>query len=169
MRKVFFSVFLFVSSVVLAHAQQSRLDGKQKINAALSAVYQQVMLRPGRVTVDSMAVDDRKKTVDFYANLTLSYMPMRETLVVQIYDSVRQYLPAKQKKYRLGVFTDGREISSLVPNYYRQADKDKSRQIAHDIKIPLKTNWFSTEFLCRVQFAAICLCRPAGNNWEPGC
>lgn len=67
-------------------------------------------------------------------------MPMRDKQVAAIYDSVRFYLPAANRKYRVSMFTDKREISELVPNYFRGKPKDKRRIIAHKVKTPLVTN-----------------------------
>lgn len=113
---------------------------KQNLNSSLTNIYRETLLRPGRVTVDSIAINDRKKTIEFHTNLSLSYLPMRENTVRQIYDSARFYLPSAQKKYRVSVYSDGQEISTLVPNFHRQKTKDKSRTIAHKVKNPLTTN-----------------------------
>ncbi len=112
----------------------------KKLNTALSHIYRETLLRPGRVSIDSVAADKRKKTIELYADLPLSYLPMRESTVQRIYDSVRYHLPAEQKKYRISVFSDGQEIDALVPNFHRQSVKDKSRIIVHKVKRPLVTN-----------------------------
>jgi hypothetical protein len=65
---------------------------------------------------------------------------MRENTVLHIYDSVRYHLPPAQKKYHISVFSDGQEISHLIPNFFRSKQKDKNRMIAHRVKKPLVTN-----------------------------
>lgn len=112
---------------------------KLKLNRSLTNIYKETLLRPGRVTVDSIARNEREKSIEFHTNLSLSYLPMRENTVLHIYDSVRYHLPPAQKKYRVGVFSDGQEISHLVPNFYREKQIDKSRLIAHKVKTPLVT------------------------------
>ena len=83
------------------------------------------------MTVDSIATNTRKKTIELYTNLSLSFLPMRENTVSLIYDSIRFYLPQEQQHYRLNVFSDGQEISELVPNIYRKnIPKNKDRIIA---------------------------------------
>jgi len=105
----------------------------------LTNIYRETLLRPGNVTVESITFNHRKKSVELYTNLSLSYLPMRDPTVYHIYDSIRYYLPQDQKKYRISVFSDGQEISNLVPNYYRDKQKDRNRIIAHNIKTPLIT------------------------------
>ncbi|MDD3543320.1 MAG: xanthan lyase, partial [Petrimonas sp.] len=113
---------------------------RHKLDKSLSHIYREVLLRPGRVTVDSIALNKHKKSFELHTNLSLSYLPMRENTVRQIYDSIRYHLPSAQKKYRISVFSDKQEISTLVPNFYRQSRKDKNRMILHKVKPPLVTN-----------------------------
>lgn len=140
MRKTI-GIIIFILSTHLSISQNIITDSlKQDLNSSLTNIYKKVLLRPRKVTVDSIAVNNRKKSIEFHTNLSLSYLPMRESTVRQIYDSVRYCLPAAQKKYRISVFSDEQEISNLVPNFYRQSAKDKNRMIAHKVKIPLVTN-----------------------------
>ncbi len=86
-----------------------------------------------------------KKSIELHTNLSLSYLPMRENTVRQIYDSIRYHLPLAQKKYRISVFSDKQEIRTLVPNFYRQSKKDKNRMISHKVKPSLVTNFSAPE------------------------
>ncbi|MEN6589273.1 MAG: xanthan lyase, partial [Proteiniphilum sp.] len=113
---------------------------KERLSRSLTNIYQEVLLRPGKVEVDSIAVNNRQKSITLFTNLSLSYLPMRENTVFQIYDSVRYYLPVTQKKYRISVISDGEEISHLIPNYFRSKQKDKNRTITHKVRTPLVTN-----------------------------
>lgn len=129
---------VFLSSSLFSRSQSDDTL-KQKLNGSLTNIYRETMLRPGKITVDSIAVNDRKKNIEFHTNLSLSYLPMRENTISHIYDSVRFHLPREQKKYTVAVFSDGQEISHLIPNFYRSKQKDKSRMIAHQVKKPLVT------------------------------
>lgn len=113
---------------------------RASLNRSLTNIYGEIMLRPGRVGVDSIAVDSRHKSIEIYTNLSLSYLPMRENTVLKIYDSIRHYLPDSQKKYRISVISDGEEISHLIPNYFRTKLKDRNRLTPQKVKIPLVTN-----------------------------
>ena len=141
MKKYIFTIyslfFLFFSSFSQEIKQD---DFKENLSASLSNIYRQTLLRPAKVTIDSIALNDRKKSIELYTNLSLSYLPLREHTVRLIYDSVRYHLPAAQKKYRIAIFSDKQEISNLVPNFYRQSAKDKNRMAAHKVKKPLVAN-----------------------------
>ncbi len=139
-QRILFAI-LFAVIFHPSFSQQINTDSlKKNLSSSLSNIYRETLLRPGRVTVDSIAINERKKSIEFHTNLSLSYLPMREQTVQLIYDSVRYHLPATQKKYRIGVFSDQQEISTLVPNFYRQSAKDKNRMISHKVKTPLITN-----------------------------
>lgn len=140
MRKSFF-ILLLLAVYYSAFSQDTVENSlKQKLNKSLTNIYRETLLRPGKVTVDSIAINERGKNIELHTNLSLSYLPMRENTVFQIYDSVRYHLPSIQKKYTISIFSDGQEISHLVPNYFRDKQKDKNRMIAHKVKKPLVTN-----------------------------
>ncbi|MCE5205832.1 MAG: xanthan lyase [Porphyromonadaceae bacterium] len=140
MKKSFLIICLLTIAFV-SPSQNLQPDSlKFNLGRSLTNIYRETMMRPGRVTVDSISVNDRKKRIAFYTNLSLSYLPMREHTVQLIYDSVRFHLPAKQKKYQIAVISDDQEISLLVPNFYRDGQRDKNRIIAHKIKTPLVTD-----------------------------
>lgn len=107
----------------------------------LTNIYQQ-SVSDGKVRIDSFFVDTKKKTVDLYADLILSYMPMTEEKVGRIEMCVRDYLPESYKKYEINVFSDGQNIRDLVPNFYRTTYKiDKTRIFTNREKDPpLKRN-----------------------------
>ena len=130
---LFFIQFSFAQEI-----DKSNLN--ELLSASLSAIYHDTMLRPGRVTVDSIALNDRHQSIELHTNLTLSYLPMREKLVHLIYDSIRYYLPPQQKRYHISVFSDQQEISHLIPNRFRSKHKDKNRLIRHKVQTPLVTN-----------------------------
>lgn len=140
MRKIVIIPILLFSIFSAISQDIDRDNLKQSLNLSLSNIYQQTLFRPGKVTIDSIAVNDRKKSIELYTNLSLSYLPMRENTIRLIYDSVCYHLPAAQKKYRIGVFSDQQEISNLVPNFHRQSAKNKNRMIAHKVKTPLVSN-----------------------------
>ena len=140
MRKFVFIVCILALSYS-AFSQNPADDSlKLKLNRSLTNIYRETLLRPGRVTVDSIALNERKKSVELHTNLSLSYLPMRENTVLHIYDSVRYHLPPAQKKYHISVFSDGQEISHLIPNFFRSKQKDKNRMIAHRVKKSLVSN-----------------------------
>ena len=140
MMKIFVILFILFTPH-LTFSQSNDTDSTRlKLSSSLTHIYRGTMLRPGRVTVDSIALNDRKKSIELHTNLTLSYLPMREKLVHLIHDSIRYYLPLQQKRYRISVFSDQQEISHLIPNHFRSKQRDRNRLISHKVKIPLVTN-----------------------------
>lgn len=134
------TILLCLLISIFTYSQEFSVDSvKQRLSSSYTAIYRETLLRPGRVFVDSIAVDNRRKSIELYTNLSLSYLPMRDATVQKIYDSTRYYLPSEYKKHRLSVFSDNQEISHLVPNFYRDKQVDKNRIIAHKVKVPLIT------------------------------
>ena len=139
MRKQVLSIFFL--TVLFAIGQNNAPQLKEQLSKPLATVYLQSMKQSAKIKIDSIGVNDQEKTIEIYAGLPLSYMPMREDIVNSIYDSIRYYLPQQQKKYTLSVFTDQQEITNLIPNYHRQTIiKDKSRIQTHKVVTPLTKN-----------------------------
>ncbi len=137
---LFFTIPLLSQGVEKTSSPEQEITLEQKLDKSLTNIYRETMLRPGRVSVDSIYINERRKNIEFHTNLALSYLPMREDLILHIYDSVRYHLPSNQKKYTIGVYSDGEEISHLIPNHYRNKSIDKSRLIAHKVRTPLVTD-----------------------------
>ena len=55
-------------------------------------------------------------------------------MVERVYQDIRSFLPAGQKKYDVVVETDGRAIEDLVPNFFRKGKKDPSRLMGETYK-----------------------------------
>ncbi len=139
MRKQVFILFFLIALCAIGQDITSQL--KEQLSQPLASIYLQSMKRSARIKIDSIDINDRKNTIEIYAGLPLSYMPMREKTVNNVYDSIRHYLPQHQKKYALSVFTDQQEITNLIPNYHRQdIEKDNNRVIAHKVSAPLTKN-----------------------------
>lgn len=77
----------------------------------------------GGVGVDSVRTDGRR--VIFYADVGLSYIPMREPDVDDIYTNLRKMLPKAYRDYSVEVRTDGQAIEALVPALYQSNGKQK--------------------------------------------
>ena len=142
MKKTLNVLMLYILITFVTFGQElNNEDYKEKINTSLSNIYQKTLLRPGKVTVDSIAIINRKKVIELHTNLALSYLPMREQTLQLIYDSVRFYLPTKYNKHEIKVFSDKQDIRQLVPNIYRdKTEKDKDRIFSNKVKTPLVKN-----------------------------
>lgn len=76
--------------------------------------------------VESMVIDGKKCTVEI--NEHLSNIPMNDSIVADIYDSLRAQLPNNYQKYTLSIVSRKHPIEAFIPNYLRKkGDVDKSR------------------------------------------
>ena len=79
-----------------------------------------------RYKVESMVIDGKKCTVEI--NEHLSNIPMNDSIVADIYDSLRAQLPPSYSQYKLSIVSRKHPIEAFIPNYLRKkGDVDKSR------------------------------------------
>lgn len=79
-----------------------------------------------RYKVESMVIDGKKCTVEI--NEHLSNIPMNDSIVADIYDSLRAQLPNNYQKYNISIVSRKHPIEEFIPNYLRKkSDVDKSR------------------------------------------
>ena len=83
-----------------------------------------------RYKVESIVIDGKKCTVEI--NEHLSNIPMNDSIVADIYDSLKAQLPASYQKYQLSLVSRKHPIEAFVPNYLRKkSDVDKSRYVPY--------------------------------------
>ena len=76
--------------------------------------------------VESIVIDGKKCTVEISEHL--SNIPMNESIVADIYDSLRAQLPPSYSQYKLSIVSRKHPIEAFIPNYLRKkSDVDKSR------------------------------------------
>lgn len=76
--------------------------------------------------VESIVIDGKKCTVEI--NEHLSNIPMNDSIVADIYDSLRAQLPPSYSQYKLNIVSRKHPIEAFIPNYLRKKnDIDKSR------------------------------------------
>lgn len=76
--------------------------------------------------VESIVIDGKKCTVEISEHL--SNIPMNESIVADIYDSLRAQLPPSYSQYKLSIVSRKHPIEAFIPNYLRKKnDVDKSR------------------------------------------
>lgn len=86
----------------------------------------------GKVKKEKISVSESKKQVNVYCNSVLSFIPMREANVRELYSSLKGFLGEDFKEYEVKIFSNSKLIETLIPNFYRKpSDRDTSR-------IPLK-------------------------------
>lgn len=86
------------------------------------------------VRIDSVRVDERSGVITVDFNKYLSYLPLREANVLQMYRAVKERLGKKYKHQPLILRTLGIPIQDLIPNYFRSSVKDYDAR-----RVPVKT------------------------------
>lgn len=110
---------------VTSASAQSSLNKKER--TAIAATLQSITLPDvagSYVKVNEVRI--RNKRVEVKASAELSYYPMRHESIERIYDSVRSALPEKYRNYDLAIYSDGRLIDHLIPQYYNPEHTSKS-------------------------------------------
>ena len=123
-------------STASAAAQSIPKDIQQKAGTYLST-WAKRRAHVGNVNVDSIRTAG--KNVIFYADITLSYIPIRESDVQDAYKSLRAMLPKAYRDYTVEVRTDGQAIGDLVPTVYRSGGKKKINPPSGSTDKPLIT------------------------------
>ncbi len=134
--------YLFVPIFFLAAslASYGQANMKRQIGDTLSAIANR-HVRVERVTVRSIRINTKSKTVTVTATNNLSYLPFRKETVDEIHAAIRSLLPSHAKSYRIVCKTGQHTIEQLVPNYFRTEDTDKSRLFTYkETSPPLVTN-----------------------------
>ena len=89
--------------------------------------YQTSRAEIGKCKLDHFTIDHQQKTICIYANAAFGYQPFTEENTKAIYRTIKQLLPGPVNYYRITTYADGLPIEELIPNAYREKDKDKSR------------------------------------------
>lgn len=98
------------------HAQSS-LNKSER--TTIAAKLQSITLKDvagSYVKVKEVRIRNRK--VEVRASAELAYYPMRKESIKQIYDTVRAALPEKFRNYNIAIYSDGKLIDNLIPQYY---------------------------------------------------
>ena len=110
---------------VTSLSAQSSLNKKER--TAIASTLQSITLPEvagSYVKVNEVRIRNRK--VEVKASAELAYYPMRHESIKRIYDSVRNALPEKYRNYSLAIYSDGKLIDHLIPQYYNPTHTSKS-------------------------------------------
>ena len=89
--------------------------------------------------IESMTVDDNKCTIKVSEHL--SNIPMTDSIVADITDSLRAQLPEEYQEMELTIESRKHPIQDFIPNYLRkESDKDKSRYVPYKTGIVARKN-----------------------------
>jgi hypothetical protein len=121
---------------------QKTLEGDvQKIFTQIHFTFQ----LPKGVVVEKVKPDTAAGMVSIYCNELLSWMPFRENIVREIYDSLKPYFAKEAKIRRIAMYSLNRPIEDLIPNLYRSSKsaydatripKESGMQVVHNISKP---------------------------------
>lgn len=109
--------FIILLLTVTTASAQSSLNKAER--TAIAAKLQSITLPEvsgSYVKVEEVRIRNRK--VEVRTSAELSYYPMRHESIERIYDSVRSALPEKYRNYALSIYSDGKLIDNLIPQYY---------------------------------------------------
>ncbi len=121
-------LFLCISFLVVSAVQAQSLE--KNVERRLSGFfsnYETLYADIGECHLDRFDIDHQKKTLHIYANDAFGYQPFTEENVRAIYRTLKQLLPGPVNYYALTVYADGQPIENLVPNAFREKEKDKNR------------------------------------------
>ena len=80
--------------------------------------------------VEAITIDGKKCIVEVSEHL--SNIPMNDSIVADVYDSLRAQLPASYQQYQLSLVSRKHPIEEYIPNYLRKkSDVDKSRYLPY--------------------------------------
>ena len=72
----------------------------------------------GNYKVESIVIDGKKCMVEI--NEHLSNIPMNDSIVADIYDSLRAQLPPSYSQFKLSIVSRKHPIEAFIPNYLRK-------------------------------------------------
>lgn len=132
---VFFSCFLCLQTLS-AQSASPCLDSLQE-KALLDTLTKSLAIgvqRLAPISIRNIVVNNRRKELSVTFNPALADRAFRPSSIEKVYDLVRKAFGAGYSAYRLYVYTDGKEISELVPAYY----SGKKRPIPKGLQKALK-------------------------------
>lgn len=125
--KRFIGFVLFILCVVNAMALRQPKELKVQIDSLLSR-YEHIFPGLGKFRVAQVDINVADKRLNVYCNESFSYLPFRPGVVDRLYQQMDSMTRAELSGYKLQIFANKSEISTLVPNLFRTDDKvDKSR------------------------------------------
>ena len=133
---LFTAVSAFSLMPILGEAQELSTEVRQRIGEFLDTQARQEV-SVGKISIDS--IDRSGKTLTLYANLNLSYVPLRKENVASIYQGVRRLLPQECSKDELVIRTNNRKIEELIPVALREKQKKTVHSFAPTCNRPLVT------------------------------
>ncbi len=122
---LFISILLFINSIANPLFSQSKkaLKLHKKATKKLSEWQNPhpQWKHLGEIKIDTFSIDPNETKLRIQFSAPLSYMPVREENYLHTINSLQESLGRRFKKYDIQIFTDGQELATLIPNYYRKS------------------------------------------------
>ncbi len=93
--------------------------------------------------VDTVKMDPKGTKINLEMKMSFSEIPFRPETVKQFYAGYKQFLGRKFRKSKISIWSMGKEIGELIPNYYRDSTfvTDKTRlSVRSNRPTPIVTN-----------------------------
>lgn len=84
----------------------------------------------GNVKISRMNPLPAQKQLSITTNVTLSYLPLRPGNVDSIYNLVKSVINDTYPGYSVTIYSDNRELSELIPGYFRKSGKSPFSRFA---------------------------------------
>jgi len=135
-RKTFLSIFLLIYGTIWiigqtkpdyefkSKLQQKAYQNSKKFIESIKSLPIDNYRGSGIIKIDTIVVDENKKTIRLYLNQYMAEAPIRAELLNQINSWYISYLPKSLRKYETYIFSDSIELKNYIPNYYRQKKED---------------------------------------------
>jgi len=127
--KVLLEFFFILNFIFLSCASVKEVDTEysdKKINE-FSDYFQTIRENYGfheSVKLEKILISERNKTIKFFFNKNLGYIPFRDDNVEKLKDDFKKFYQNEYPDYKILVFAGKYEIEFLIPNFYR-IDKNK--------------------------------------------
>ncbi len=94
---------------------------------------------PGNITIDSVSVLPGKESVEIFLSTPASYLPVRDKNLRLFKNSIKDKLGRKFRNYNIRLYSDGHQLESLIPNYFRRSMPLDSERLSVEktVKPPL--------------------------------
>src|SRR5512133_1063273 len=134
-----FTIFLAIT-VQAQNSREKRLEKKAMKRTEFIPDMFPEWKHAGIVSVDSVIIDEKNKTMDLQFNPATTQIPVREEWLKDFESTITSKLGHKFRNYSIKLIARGRELREYIPNAYRERSGfDTKRTTAPYRGIPLVT------------------------------
>jgi hypothetical protein len=117
--KIGFAFLLFCLTTATVKADGNKKLIKKANQASVEFAKKASVGTDYKFKPETVVVDSQSKKVNLSMKEAFSYIPFRPENTTQYYDLYKNLLGRKFKKYSISIGSTGKEISELIPNFYR--------------------------------------------------